>query len=106
VSEKPGPIIPHGLTSKEKGQIMIANLRDASALRQLRIQYEESAGLDFPEACLTEMLILYNVCKSLGLTMFQAQEVLGAPAWKMVTDYINGPVGVPTKVGIQLVSTF
>lgn len=76
---------------------MIINLRGIKALQQLRIEYQESAGLEFPASCLTEMLFLYDVCKSLELSLFQVQEVLGAPAWTMVRDYINSPVGVTLK---------
>lgn len=81
---------------------MITDLRGINALRQLRIEHQESAGLDFPESCQTEMLLLYDVCKSLGLSLFQAQEVLGAPAFRMVTDTINGPVGLPTARATEL----
>ena len=82
---------------------MIINLRGIKALQQLRIDHQESAGLEFPEACLTEMLLLYDVCKYLELSIFQAQEVLGAAAWKMVTEYINRPVGHPTEQSRQWV---
>lgn len=78
---------------------MITDLRGIQALQKLRIEYQESAGLEFPEACLTELLILYDVCKSLELSIFQAQQVLGAPAWESVTSHINSPVGVPTAMG-------
>ena len=81
---------------------MIINLRGIKALQQLRIEHQESAGLDFPMSCLTEMLFLYDVCKSLELSIFQAQEVLGAPAWDMVTRHINNPVGIPTERGREL----
>lgn len=81
---------------------MIINLRGIQALQQLRMEHQESAGLDFPGSCLTEMLFLYDVCKSLELSIFQAQEVLGAPAWKMVKDHINHPVGYPTETARQL----
>ena len=81
---------------------MIINLQGIHALQQLRIEHQESAGLDFPRSCLTEMLVLYDVCKSLELSIFQAKQVLGAPAWKMVTEHINGPSGIPTKLGRQL----
>jgi hypothetical protein len=83
---------------------MITSIKDASRLRQLRIEYQESAGLGFPEACLTEMLILYDVCKSLELTLFQARDVLGAPAWEMVTNHINRPAAIPTERGKALVA--
>jgi hypothetical protein len=84
---------------------MIINLRGIKALQQLRIEHQESAGLAFPHACFKEMLVLYDVCKYLDLSMFQAQEVLGAPAWKMVTDYINSSVGQPTDAASQLVGS-
>ena len=83
---------------------MIIHLRGIKALQQLRMEHQESAGLDFPSTCLTEMLFLYDVCKSLELSVFQAKEVLGAPAWKMVMDHINGPVGAPTQRGRALVN--
>jgi hypothetical protein len=85
--------------------IMITDLRGVNALRELRIEHQESAGLDFPESCLTEMLLLYDVCKCLGLSLTQAQHVLGAPAYQMVTATINGPVGEPTLVGEEHMST-
>lgn len=80
---------------------MIIDLRGMKALQQLRMEHQESAGLDFPGSCLTEMLFLYDVCKSLDLSVFQAQEVLGAPAWKMVMDHINGRIVRPNKNAMQ-----
>jgi hypothetical protein len=84
---------------------MFTDLRGVNALRQLRIEHQESAGLDFPESCQTEMLFLYDVCKSLGLTVFQARDVLGVSAYRMVTDAINSPVGSPTALGQQFMDT-
>jgi hypothetical protein len=72
--------------------IMIINLRGINALQQLRIDWQESAGLEFPEACLKEMLFLYDVCKALELSIFQAREVLGASAYQMVMEYITSPL--------------
>lgn len=69
--------------------IMIINVLGIRALQKLRFEHQEAAGLDFPEACLTEMLFLYDVCKYLELNIFQAQEVLGAPAWEMVSNHIK-----------------
>lgn len=80
---------------------MILYPQGAKALRQLRIEHQESAGLDFPQACLTEMLFLYDVCKALEFNIFQVQYVMGEVAWKMVTDYINAPVGYPTESAKQ-----
>ena len=81
---------------------MIINVLGIRALQKLRFEHQEAAGLDFPEACLTEMLFLYDVCKYLELNIFQAQEVLGAPAWEMVSNHINGPVGFPTQKAYEL----
>jgi hypothetical protein len=77
---------------------MITDLRGVKALQELRMELEESAGLEFPESCLTEMLVLYDVCKHLELPLYHAQGVLGAPGYKMVTDYINNPIdSVPAR---------
>jgi hypothetical protein len=83
---------------------MIINMRGIRALQQLRIEHQESAELDFPESCLSEMLFLYDVCKSLELSIFQAREVLGAPAWEMVVNHINSPVGFPTEHARELLN--
>ncbi|MEZ4677260.1 MAG: hypothetical protein R2932_23885 [Caldilineaceae bacterium] len=61
--------------------------------------------MDFPDGCLTELLILYDICKSLELSIFQAQQVLGAPAWELVIEHINGPAGMPTALGVQIAHT-
>ena len=84
---------------------MFTNVRGIRALQQLRIEHQESAGLDFPQACLTEMLILYDVCKSLELSIFQAQEVLDAPACELVVNYLNGHDWFPTERATELVNT-
>lgn len=81
---------------------MIISLRGIKALQQLRMEHQESAGLEFPQVCLTEMLFLYDVCKYLELSIFQAQQVLGAPAYRLVTDTINSPVGMPSERAKQL----
>lgn len=81
---------------------MFINVRGIRALQQLRIEHQESAGLDFPDACLTEMLFLHDVCKYLELNVFQAREVLGAPAWEMVNNYINQPAVYPTEKAKEL----
>jgi hypothetical protein len=83
---------------------MIISMRGVKALQQLRIEHQESAGLEFPHACLTEMLFLYDICKYLELSLFQAQEVLGLPAYTMVTTRINGVVGTPTEQALRLLS--
>lgn len=83
---------------------MIISPRGTIALQQLRIDLQESAGVDFPHACLTEMLLLYDACKYLELSVFQAQEILGVSAYQMVTAHINSPVGYPTDKARSLVA--
>jgi hypothetical protein len=71
---------------------MIIDLRGVKALQELRMELQESAGLEFPNSCLSEMLLLYDVCKHLELPPYHTQGVLGAPAYKMVTEHINRPI--------------
>ncbi|MEM7134622.1 MAG: hypothetical protein AAF702_50635 [Chloroflexota bacterium] len=71
---------------------MHTDIRGIKALQQLRVDLQESAGLDFPVACLSELLILYDVCKYLELSIFQAQEILGAQGYACVTEHINSPI--------------
>ena len=78
------------------------NLRGIKALQQLRIELQEAAEMDFPDACLNEMLLLYDVCKYLELSVFQAREVLGAPAYHMVMTHLNAPVHIPTAKAQEL----
>ncbi|MFN8446560.1 MAG: hypothetical protein U0175_37560 [Caldilineaceae bacterium] len=40
------------------------------ALRQLQREFQDDAGLDFPQAMHTEMLVLYDVLESLDLNLF------------------------------------
>ena len=83
---------------------MITDLRGVKALQQLRLELEESAGPEFPDSCLPQMLMLYDVCKHLELPLYRAQGVLGASAYKMVTEYINGPVELPTELADVLLN--
>ena len=76
---------------------MIIDLRGVQALQQLRMDLQEAAGEDFPQGCLTELLVLYDVCKAFELSMFMTQDVLGEPAWRTVNDFLNAPVGRPTE---------
>ena len=73
---------------------MYTDQRGMKALQQLRIDLQESAGFDFPQGCLKELLVLYDVCKYLDLNIFQAQDVLGVHGYASVADYINQPVDV------------
>jgi hypothetical protein len=84
---------------------MITDLRGIKALQHLRLELEESAGSEFPNSCLPQMLMLYDVCKHLELPLHHAQGVLGASAFEMVTEYINGQVGLPTELADALLNT-
>ena len=78
---------------------MIIDLRGIQALQQVRHELQESAGLDFPESCLKEMLLLYDICKKFDMPITYTREVLGARAYQLVTEYINTPLGfVPAGV--------
>ena len=71
---------------------MIIDLRGIQALQQIRQELQESAGLDFPQSFLKEMLLLYDICKKLEIPLTHTRVVLGAPAYRMVTEYINSPI--------------
>ena len=81
---------------------MITDLRGVKALQHLRLELEESAGSKFPDSCLPQMLMLYDICRHLELPLHHAQGVLGSSAFKMVTAYINVPVGPPTELADAL----
>lgn len=82
---------------------MHTDIRGIKALQQLRIDLQESAGRDFPHAQLRELLLLYDVCKYLGLSIFQAKEVLGVHGYELVTSHINQPVGAVDMDAAQTV---
>ena len=85
---------------------MFTTLRGVIALRQLRMELQEDAGSNFPNDVHKELLVLYDVCKSLDLNIFQAREVLGETGWQSVTDYINSPAcqSVDVEQAKQLLS--
>lgn len=83
---------------------MLINLGGIQALKQLRFDLQESAGHEFPHSQLTEMLVLYDVSKALGLSVFQAKEVLGEAAYDMVAAHINSPAVIPTDKARQLLA--
>lgn len=70
---------------------MEVTMRGTFALKHLRHELQDSAGDDFPDGVLTELLVLHDVCKSLDLHVHQAREILGTTGWKCVAAYINGP---------------
>ncbi len=81
---------------------MQITIRGLKALQQLRIDLQESAGTEFPHAHLRELLILYDVCKYLDLSTFQARDVLGIHGYTLVTEYINQPVNINPKAREQI----
>lgn len=76
---------------------METSMKGLYALRQLRRDLQDDAGLNFPQATHREMLILYDVCKSLDLTLFQCKEILGEVAWRYVNNYLEMPIELPKR---------
>jgi len=68
---------------------METTMKGLFALRQLRRDWQDDAGLDFPLALHTEMLVLYDVCRCLGLNIFQCREVLSEVGWAYVNGYLE-----------------
>jgi hypothetical protein len=73
---------------------METTIKGLLALRQLRCDLQDDAGLDFPQATHTEMLVMYDVCRSLDLNLFQCKEVLGEVGWAYVNGYLERRVEV------------
>jgi hypothetical protein len=74
------------------------------ALEQLRTQLEEDAGADYPQQVRTELLMLYDVCRSLNLGLFQMREVMGEPGWAFVRAELDAPVGLPTSEAFRVLA--
>ena len=71
---------------------METTMNGLCALRKLRQELQDDAGLNFPQEMHIEMLVLYDVCKCLDLTLFQCEEVLGEVGWRYVNDYLSSQV--------------
>ena len=70
---------------------MLIDLRGVNALRNLRRELQDNAGSDFPNGVMTELLVLYDVCKTLDLNLSNAEDVLGETGLDAVSNYINSP---------------
>jgi hypothetical protein len=64
------------------------------ALRQLRRDWQDDAGFDFPQGTHTEMLVLYDICRCLDFNIFQCRQVLGEVGWAYVNGYLERRVDV------------
>jgi hypothetical protein len=73
---------------------MEATMKGLFALRQLRRELQDNAGLNFPQEVHTEMLVLYDVCRSLDLNLFQCRDILGEVGWAYVNGYLERRINV------------
>lgn len=73
---------------------MEATMKGLFALRQLRRGLQDDAGLNFPQEVHTEMLVLYDVCRSLDLNLFQCRDILGEVGWAYVNGYLERRINV------------
>lgn len=76
---------------------MLTSFEGVKALRSLRLELQEDAGEDFPQSVLTELLVLRDVCKKLGLNIFQCQDVLSERGWTYVNRYLDTRVTISVK---------
>ena len=80
----------HGSTTINRQELpMEATMKGLFALRQLRRELQDNAGLNFPQEVHTEMLVLYDVCRSLDLNLFQCRDILGEVGWAYVNGYLE-----------------
>lgn len=63
--------------------------RGINALCKLRADLQEDAGDDFPDDVLRELLVINDIANSLGLNVFQRQEVLGDKGYAFVQEFLN-----------------
>ena len=81
---------------------MLTTMAGIMALERLRTQLEEDAGDAFPQDVLPQLLMLYDVCRSLDLSIFHIREVMGDMGWTFVRAELNAPVGKPTAKAIEM----
>ena len=63
---------------------MLTTMAGIMALERLRTQLEEDAGDAFPHDVLPKLLMLYDVCRCLDLSIFRIREVMGDTGWAFV----------------------
>lgn len=68
---------------------METTMKGLFALRQLRRDLQDDAGLNFPQALHAEILVLHDVCRCLDLNIFQCREVLGEVGCAYVNGYLE-----------------
>jgi len=68
---------------------MILPAEVLARIKNLRIQLQEDAGLGYPSNIMTELLVIYDVCKCLDFNVFQVRDILGAVGFDAVSGYIN-----------------
>lgn len=68
---------------------MQITMRGVTALQHFRQQLQDDAGESFPHCVLTELLVLYDVCKCLEVNYFFTKDILGEIGLRHVTNYIN-----------------
>ncbi|MEZ4861227.1 MAG: hypothetical protein R3C14_07970 [Caldilineaceae bacterium] len=68
---------------------MEATMKGLCALRKLRQELQDDAGVEFPQAIHTEMLVLYDVCRCLDFNLFQCKAVLGEMGWRYINTYLG-----------------
>jgi hypothetical protein len=97
LGQSPGLLYCNSGLNQKKEQTMLTSFEGVIALRSLRLELQESAGGEFPESVLTELLVLRDVCKKLGLNVFQCQDVLSESGWAYVNRYLDTRVSIPVK---------
>jgi hypothetical protein len=83
--------IHHTLIDQEQRNTIGITPKAITALKRLRQEWQEDAGFAYPQDVLLPLLVLYDVCKGLDLTIFEVREILGQVGYHAVSSYINGP---------------
>ncbi len=83
---------------------MLTTMTGIMALERLRTELEEDAGDAFPHDVLPQLLMLYDVCRCLELSIFHIREVMGDSGWAFVRSELAAPVGKPTIRAVEIMA--
>jgi hypothetical protein len=76
---------------------MLISPKGVVALANLCQEWQKDAGTEFPECLSIQLLVLYDVCKSLNMNANQTKAVLSDAGLRYVEAYINTPIGTPIQ---------
>mgnify|MGYP001468148144 CR=1 FL=1 len=68
---------------------MLTSIDGIAALCELRVELEEDAADEYPQAVLRELLVLFDVCRAFGLDMHRTKSVSGTIGLRYVQQHLE-----------------